>query len=53
MNFLDCKEADLMVFLLKKIIAQEKTEKKRRTNRTILTMGLASAISFRMFIFSD
>ena len=42
-----------MVFLLKKIIAQEKTEKKRRTSRTILTIALASAISLRMFILSD
>jgi len=52
MNFFDCDEADLTVFLLKKIIAQEKTEKKRRTRRMNLTMMLESVISFRIFIFS-
>jgi hypothetical protein len=34
MNFFDCEKADLRVFLLKKIMAQEKIEKKTRTSRT-------------------
>jgi len=50
MNFLDCEKALFSVFLLKKIIAQEKTEKKTKMRMTNFTTGPASMMSLKKFM---
>jgi hypothetical protein len=53
-NFRDWTAADLRDFLLKMMIVQENTEKKRRMRRMALTTRLASVINRKMFmIFSQ
>jgi hypothetical protein len=53
-NFWDWTAADLRDFLLKMMIVQENTEKKRRMRRMALTTRLASVINRKMFmIFSQ
>ena len=49
-NFWFCTVAVLMDFRLKKMTAQEKTEKPRRTRRTNLTTRLASRTSLKKFM---
>jgi hypothetical protein len=50
-NFLDWLVTVLRVFLLKRMSAQEKMEKRRSTTRTNWTTTLACTINLKTFIF--